>query len=368
MAGDGASKLTESIEELIAAMSKLQTLEDGDDDSQDGTGGSGDDAAAAVVAAIENVNEATSEEVAALNGGNCEMIHDKDGNLKPDTYLSSDYVTQKLEINRVQSFNERVQFLGHNAPSTGSSSGSYTASQRSTDRRTIREHQENVAKYRQSILDKESVDITSLKSEIKKTTAAEREYQLNKSKKGVTNYNMERGNYGEMMADVYMYEQNNAIAIHGTRQLGYYDKIGKGIDGIYVSTDGSKVYIADAKFGSSQLRKVENLNEGEYYQMSEHWIGKNLTKALLPKDKDAQCAEKILELIKKNEVEYLLIHINYNGYLDVRKIIQGPSPEKENTTNSIDNNKKTTPSDRICTIDKDEFMEFTAYEDATISR
>lgn len=368
MPGDGASKLTESIAELVAAMSQLNTLEEEEDGSQDGTSGSGDAAAAAVVAATEKMNQAISNEVSALTDAHCEMIHDSNGNLKSDTYLSSDYVTQKLEINRVQSSSERVQFLGHNTPSTSTSSGSYTAAQRSTDRKPIRTHQKNVAEYRQSLLDRKPVDIASLKKEIQNMTAAERKYQSNKSSKGVTNYNMERGNYGEMLADVYMFEKNKAIAIHGTRQLGYYDKIGKGIDGIYVSTDGSQVFIADAKFGSSQLRKVENLQEGEYYQMSEHWIGKNLTKALLPKDEDAGCAEKILDLIKNNKVEYLLIHINYNGYLDVRKITQGARPKTGNATNRITINKTSTPTALICNINKDEFLEFTTYEDTSIRR
>lgn len=90
---------------------------------------------------------------------------------------------------------------------------------------------------------------------------------------------VEKGNLGEMLMDLY-YVMQGYTPIHKPRVTDLEHKSGQGIDGVYEKTnpDGTKSYvIAEAKVNFSKLNK--GLADGTD-QMSDAWIDKRLDNAV----------------------------------------------------------------------------------------
>ncbi|KGL39573.1 hypothetical protein BMT55_06765 [Listeria newyorkensis] len=123
--------------------------------------------------------------------------------------------------------------------------------------------------------------------------------------------NKRKGNYGEMKMDVY-FESTTYKRISGDRVTGLNDKIVKGIDGVYEnSSPPPKYVIAEAKYGTSQLRKTK---DGK--QMSDSWTNGGKTGVRLEKSVGIDKADDILLEGYNRE----LVNIAPDGSITVTKL------------------------------------------------
>lgn len=126
--------------------------------------------------------------------------------------------------------------------------------------------------------------------------------------------NKRKGNYGEMKMDVY-FESTTYKRISGDRVTGLNDKIVKGIDGVYEnSSPPPKYVIAEAKYGTSQLRKTK---DGK--QMSDTWVDRSnrLDDALGKKKADEIRLEMMLD---PDNVQKSLINIDTDGKIKEKNL------------------------------------------------
>ena len=131
----------------------------------------------------------------------------------------------------------------------------------------------------------------------------------------------QKGNFGEFKAD------DNLVNNQGLKDAGYDlksvgrnapscpdDKIVKGIDGLYenLNQNSNVEYIIDeAKFGKAQLGKTD---DGK--QMSDDWLLGSVTgnnRILDAVDGDEELAYKIMEALKKGQVERVLSKVDADG-------------------------------------------------------
>lgn len=281
MAGNMSSAVTEAVETEIGKMSELETKEEKQITQKD-------------FYALYLSHKVLTEKITeALANNQCQMIKqeiEKGENREP-TYLDEDYARQKRELAKLDedyvplnpknpianTETNRPNYLGLNEGKTPnncppeSNSLIYPTDAESKRREKLAVLQRKVAVLRRRLKEKitssqsHQVIQRELKAAIAEETKAEREYQA-LQKESYELY-FPKGNYGEMLTDVYMYEiayeksitkneklnKEKAIAIHTPRILGFYDKGHQGIDGIYVSEDGATVYIVDAKYGTAEL-------------------------------------------------------------------------------------------------------------------
>ena len=141
--------------------------------------------------------------------------------------------------------------------------------------------------------------------------------------------NKQKGNFGEIISnDNLLNNQGLKDAGYDLKPIGRYapssidDKIVKGIDGLYESTNPNspiKYVIDEAKFGNSQLSKTTK--DGP--QMSNDWlIGSNTgnNRILDAVDGDASLARKITKALRNNQVERVLSKVDSSGAVRTYKI------------------------------------------------
>lgn len=108
--------------------------------------------------------------------------------------------------------------------------------------------------------------------------------------------NQRKGNYGEMLTDIYMH-QNGYIPIHKKPVTALIEPMERGIDGIYVKTSGKyEIWIIESKYNYAVL----NMDTDDGPQMGLKWINNRLESILKDKSSDStseqnekECAEKI---------------------------------------------------------------------------